>query len=69
LESALYEWLIQSHLLRKFGNVYYYKNSFEINCIADNLRIEAKAGKPHRRYPKDVMILDENNLPIFLAVL
>jgi predicted AAA+ superfamily ATPase len=69
LESALYEWLVQSHLLRKFGNVYYYRNSFEIDCIANDLKIEVKAGKPHRRYPKNVMILDENNLPIFLAVL
>jgi len=69
LESALYEWLVQSHLLRKFGNVYYYRNSFEIDCIADNLKIEVKAGKPHRRYPKDVIVLDENNLPIFLAIL
>jgi predicted AAA+ superfamily ATPase len=23
LESALYEWVVQSHLLRKFGEVYY----------------------------------------------
>lgn len=69
LESALYEWLVQSHLLRKFGNVYYYRNSFEIDCIADSLKVEVKLGKPHRKYPKDVMILDETNLPIFLAVI
>jgi predicted AAA+ superfamily ATPase len=69
LESALYEWVVQSHLLRKFGSVYYYRNSFEIDCIADNLKVEVKAGKPHRKYPKDVIILDEGNLPVFLAVI
>ena len=69
LESALYEWIVQSHLLRKFGNVYYYRNSFEIDCIADSLKVEVKAGKPHRKYPKDVIILDEENLPVFLAVI
>ena len=69
LESALYEWVVQSHLLRRFGNVYYYRNSFEIDCIANNLKLEVKVGKPHRKYPKDVIILDEDNLPIFLAVI
>ena len=69
LESALYEWVVQSHLLRKFGNVYYYRNYFEIDCIANNLKVEVKVGKPHRKYPKDVILLDEENLPIFLAVI
>jgi predicted AAA+ superfamily ATPase len=69
LDSALYEWIVQSHLLRKFGSVYYYRNSFEIDCIADSLKIEVKAGKPHRKYPRDVIILDEDSLPIFLAVI
>jgi predicted AAA+ superfamily ATPase len=67
LESALYEWVVQSHLSRKFGNVYYYRNSFEIDCIADSLKVEVKVGKPHRKYPKNVIVLDEENLPIFLA--
>jgi predicted AAA+ superfamily ATPase len=69
LESALYEWIVQSHLLRKFGNVYYYRNSFEIDCIANSLKVEVKVEKPHRKYPKDVIILDEENLPVFLAVI
>jgi predicted AAA+ superfamily ATPase len=69
LESAFFEWIVQSHLQRKFGEVYYYKNNFEIDCIANNLRIEVKVGKPHRKYPKNVLTLDLNNLPLFLAVL
>jgi predicted AAA+ superfamily ATPase len=69
LESAFYEWLVQAHLQRKFNSVYYFRNKFEIDCIADNLKIEVKVGKPHRNYPKDVLILDEKNLPLFLAVL
>jgi predicted AAA+ superfamily ATPase len=69
LEGALYEWVVQSHLQRKFVSVYYYRNKFEIDCIAGNLKIEVKVGKPHREYPKDVLILDSENLPLFLAVL
>ena len=69
LESALYEWVVQSHMQRKFGSVYYYRNKFEVDCIAGNLKIEIKVGKPHREYPKDVLILDSENLPLFLAVL
>ena len=69
LESAFYEWIVQLHLQRKFGSVYYFRNKFEIDCIADNLRVEVKIGKPHREYPKDVLILDAKNLPLFLAVL
>ena len=69
LESALYEWVVQSHLLRKFGEVFYYRNSYELDCIAGNLKVEVKAGKPHRKYPKGVEILDEHTLPLFLAVM
>lgn len=32
------------------------------------LKIEVKAGKPHRKYPKMVFILDKDNLPFWLAV-
>lgn len=69
LESAFYEWLVQSHLLRKFGSVFYFRNRFEIDCIADDLRVEVKIGKPHKRYPKDVLILDSETLPLFLSVI
>lgn len=68
LESSIYEWIIQSHLARKYGNIYYYRNSYEIDCIANNLQVEVKAGKPHRRYPRKVLILDEDNIPLFLSV-
>jgi predicted AAA+ superfamily ATPase len=69
LKSSFHEWLVQSHLLRKFGQVFYFRNKFEIDCIAKNLKIEVKIGKPHREYPKDVLILDSENLPLFLAVI
>jgi len=39
LDSALYEWIVQSHLKRRFGGVYYYRNSLEIDVIAGNLKI------------------------------
>jgi len=65
-KDFLYEWIVQEHLLRKYGEVYYWKNGFEIDCIADGLKIEVKAGKPHRRYPKGVRILGENEIPLFL---
>ncbi len=68
LKSAFFEWIVQSHLQRKFGAVYYYRNRFEIDCIAGDLKIEVKIGKPHRKYPKNVLILDSQNLPLFLAV-
>jgi predicted AAA+ superfamily ATPase len=60
---------VQSHLKRKFGEVFYYRNSYEIDVIAGNLKIEIKSKRAHRNYPKDVIILDENNLPLFLAVI
>ncbi len=69
LESALFEGIVQEHLLRKFGEIYYFKNSYEIDCIAGDLKIEVKAGKPHRKYPKGVKVLEEEDLPRFLLEL
>ena len=69
LESALFEGIVQEHLLRKFGEIYYFKNSYEIDCIAGDLKVEVKAGKPHRKYPRNVKILDEEDLPRFLLEL
>lgn len=69
LESALYEWVVQSHLARKYGEVYYWKNGYEIDCIAEDLKIEVKAGKPHRKYPKNVKLLDKEDIPLFLLEL
>jgi len=69
LESALYEAVVQEHLMRKFGEIYYYRDSYEIDCIAGNFKIEVKAGKPHRKYPKDVRVLNEEEIPSFLLEL
>ena len=69
LESAFYEWIVQADLQRKFGSVYYVRNKFEIDCIANDLKIEVKIGKPHRKYPKNVFLVDSENLPFFLAAL
>ena len=54
LESALYEWIVQSHLKRRFGDVYYYRNSLEIDVISGNLKIEIKSKRAHKNYPKDI---------------
>ncbi len=69
LESAIYEWVVQEHVYRKYGRVYYWRNSYEIDVIADGLKVEVKAGKPHRRYPKGVRVLSEEEIPLFLALL
>ncbi|MEM5879643.1 MAG: hypothetical protein QXU74_04100 [Candidatus Aenigmatarchaeota archaeon] len=65
-KDAIYEWIVQDNLLRKFGEVYYFRNRYEIDCIAGDLKIEVKAGKPHRAYTKDVIILDKEDLAKFL---
>lgn len=62
----LYEWIVQEHLLRKYGEIYYYRNKYEIDILAGDLKIEVKAGKSHRKYPRNVLILDEEDLPRFL---
>lgn len=66
-KDALYEWIVQEHLFRKFKEIYYFRNSYEIDCIANNLKIEVKVGKPHRKYPRGVEILSEEKLPLFLT--
>ena len=68
-KDFLYEWIVQEHLLRKFGEIYYYRNRYEIDCIAGDLKIEVKAGKPHRKYPRNVKVLDEEEIPRFLIEL
>ena len=40
------------------------KNKYEIDCIAGNLKIEVKAGKPYRKYPRSVIVLEEEDIPI-----
>ncbi len=67
LEGALYEGIVQEHMFRKFEEVYYHRNRYEIDCVAGDMKVEVKAGKPHRRYPRNVKILDEDDLPLFLV--
>jgi len=69
LYSALVENVVQEHMYRRFGEIYYYKNAYEIDCIADNLKVEVKTGKPHRKYPKGIVVLDEEEIPGFLIEL
>ncbi len=69
LHSALYEWVVQEHLLRRFGEVYYWRNGYEVDALANGLKVEVKAGKPHRRYPRGVIVLGGDDLPLFLAQL
>ncbi len=69
LESALYEWIVQAHLKRKTGEIYYYRGRYEIDCISADMKIEVKAGKPHRRYPPNVRLLEYEDIPIFLYAL
>jgi len=69
LPGAIYEWVVQEHLLRRFGSIYYWRDGYEVDALVDGLEVEVKAGKPHRRYPKDVLVLDEENLADFLAVI
>jgi hypothetical protein len=68
-KDFLYENTVQEHLYRKFGEIYYYRNRYEIDCMAGDLKVEVKAGKPHRRYPKNVLVLEEEDIPGFLIEL
>ena len=68
-KDVIYEWVVQEHLFRKYGEINYYRNKYEIDCIAGNKKIEVKAGKTHRRYPKKVKIIEEEDIPFFLLEL
>jgi len=68
-EGSEYEWIVQEHLYRKFGELYYWRNGLEVDCIAGDLKVEVKAGKPHRRYPRGVRVLGEREIPAFLLEL
>jgi len=65
-KAVLYEWLVQEHLHRKFGEVYYYRNSYEVDAIAGNLKVEVKSGERRGRYPRDVRVLNGSEVPGFL---
>jgi predicted AAA+ superfamily ATPase len=64
--AALLEWVVQEHVLREFGEVYFWRNGLEVDVISGKLKVEVKAGKPHRRYPRDVTVLSEEDIPAFL---
>ncbi len=68
-ESALIEWVVQEHVKRKYGEVYYFRDGYEVDVVADDLKVEVKAGKPHRRYPRDVIVLEREDIPYFLMKL
>lgn len=68
-EDALYEWVVQEHVFRKFGEIYYFRNGYEVDVVADNLKIEVKAGKVHRKYPRGVRVLEKEEVPFFLLEL
>nr|WP_206760613.1 ATP-binding protein [Sulfolobus islandicus] len=69
-ESALLESVVQEHLMRKEGGeVFYYKNSEEIDVVTKNYKIEVKKKRSHKSYPKDVIILDKDEIPFFLIKL
>jgi len=52
-------------LYRKFSEIYYFKNRYEIDCIAGELKVEVEAGKPHRKYPRNVITLGKEGIPEF----
>ncbi len=66
-DEVLLEWVVQEHLYRKFGEIYYYRNSYEIDCIAGNLKVEVKKRRYRRKYPKSVILLGEDEVPRFLV--
>ena len=68
-KAALLEWVVQEHAYRKFGEVYFWRNSYEVDVLAGRCRIEVKKGKAHRRYPKGVFVLYEEEVPFFLLEL
>ncbi len=66
--GAAYEWVVQAHLYR-LGPIYYYRDGYEVDVIFRDFKVEVKAGKPHRRYPRGVLVVDQENVARFLAVI
>lgn len=64
---VLYEWLVQEHLYRKFGEVFYFRTrDYEIDAVTRGLKVEVKSGVSKGRYPKDVLVLEGRDVPRFL---
>ncbi len=68
-KDFLYEWIVQEHVRRIKGDVFYFKNHYEIDCVSGDLMVEVKSGKVKKRYPKKVRIVDSENIPMFLMEL
>ncbi|RLF87006.1 ATP-binding protein, partial [Thermococci archaeon] len=64
--AVIYEWLVQEHLYRKFKEVFYYRNSFEIDAIAGDLKVEVKSKVSRGKYPKGVKVIGIDEIPEFL---
>lgn len=45
------------------------RGRYEVDCIAADMKIEVKTGKPHRKYPPNVEILGCEDIPVFLYAL
>ena len=65
-KDVLYEWIVQEHLYRKFGEVYYYRNRYEIDAISGNIKVEVKSGRAKGRYHRGVKVLSGKEVPQFL---
>jgi len=48
------------------SEVYFFRDHFEIDVVSGNYKIELKSRRAHRRYPKDVILLKEEDVPYFL---
>ncbi len=68
-EAALLEQVIQEHMFRRYGQVYYYRNKTEIDVVAGPYKIEVKSQRPRRGYPRDVIVLTRGDSPKFLLQL
>jgi len=68
-EDPVTESILQEHMLRRFGEVYYYRDHYEVDAIAGNYRVELKSHRPHRGYPKNITLLTEEEVPHFLLTL
>ncbi|NJE09387.1 ATP-binding protein [Thermococcus sp. MAR1] len=65
--AVLYEWVVQEHLYRRFGEIFYFRTDwYEIDAIAGGMKVEVKSGLSRRGYPRDVLVLEGRNVPEFL---
>ncbi len=64
---VLYEWIVQEHIYRKFGEVFYFRTErYEIDAVTEEMKVEVKSGVSKGRYPKDVVVLEGRDVPKFL---